>query len=161
MCKFNSLSTETRFLSDWHQSSTLDRWMFWADNNSNVKWYVCNANEPNFASVPYSPSLNTWYHLVGTYDGTNIELFVNGSSVGAAALTGDMNPGKGNIRIGKQSEAGGYFNGIIDETRISNIVRSAAYAKANDYNLRLNTLLSYGAIRGDTNTNTLFFTNNF
>lgn len=41
-----------------------------------------------------------------------------------------------------------YKKGVIDEARLSTVVRSDAWIKADDYNLRLNILLSVGAEQG-------------
>ena len=38
-----------------------------------------------------------------------------------------------------------YYSGEMDEVRMSNVVRSDAWIKADDYNLRLNSLLTIGA----------------
>lgn len=58
-------------------------------------------------------------------------------------------PAGGNFLIGANAEngvmqSGRFFNGTIDEVRISNIARSDAWIKADDYNLRLNTLITIG-----------------
>ena len=102
--------------------------------------------------------VNGWNCIIITYDGNVAMGYVNGVSE-ASFTAGAVNVQSSDVFIAKNDGSDNYFNGLIDETRISNIVRSAAYIKANDYNLRLNTLLSYGAIR--VNTNALFFASNF
>jgi parallel beta-helix repeat protein len=134
--KFGSLVSgidAPRFISDWHQSITSDRWIFSEYPTNSFGWYVTNYNESNVASVTFSPNLSTWYHLVGVYDGSAVKLYVNGSLVGSSPLSGNMNGGGSSIRIGEEAEAGGYFNGIMDEVRISNVARSAAWIST-EYN---------------------------
>jgi len=52
----------------------------------------------------------------------------------------------GNLMLGKFGDftIPYYYTGIIDEVRISNIARSDSWISADDYNLRLNTLISIG-----------------
>ncbi|SVE19954.1 uncharacterized protein METZ01_LOCUS472808, partial [marine metagenome] len=72
-------------------------------------------------------SANTWYHIVGTNDGSMSKIYVNGSLInstsqgGTAASTGDL-------KIGLQSHETGssrYWNGNIDEVAIWNDALSA------------------------------------
>ncbi len=62
-----------------------------------------------------------WHHLAGTYDGDTIEFFVDGVSqndrVVGTYLSNDRD-----IRIGSARNNGRFFNGRIDEVRISNTV---------------------------------------
>ncbi len=51
-----------------------------------------------------------------------------------------------------------FFNGLIDEIRVSNVARSAAWIKAS-YNSGNNSLVSYGSEEGIDNA--VFFSCNF
>jgi len=126
--KFNSLTADIRAISDWHGLASEDRWIFYENSATVIYWYVCNVNGVNTAYVAYTPTLNTWLHLVGTYNGSAIEFHVNGASVGTTALSGNLNAGSSNytVRIGKQATTGGYFDGLIDEVRIYNRALSQA-----------------------------------
>ncbi|MDY7001242.1 MAG: LamG domain-containing protein [Thermodesulfobacteriota bacterium] len=74
----------------------------------------------------WSPSLDTWYHIAVTRSGNDFRLFVDGTQLGSAQTitTAVENPSE-TLDIGRA--AGGtnyrYFNGYIDEVRISNIAR--------------------------------------
>ena len=79
----------------------------------------------------YTITLGTanFYHIVGTYDGANIILYVNGVSVGstAASLNGTTNwsPGGGYFSIGANRSANDgsvsqYASAVIDESGIWN-----------------------------------------
>ena len=59
---------------------------------------------------------NKWYYIVGTYDGNQRELFVNGTSYGTASST-DYSL-KDQIDIGARVGSGDYFNGSIDNVKI-------------------------------------------
>src|ERR1051325_3748321 len=67
-------------------------------------------------------SLNAWHHVAGVYDGTQMRVYLDGVLNGTAAAT--MAPGNNTtgFRIGKSSFLyyPNYFNGRIDEVRVSN-----------------------------------------
>lgn len=77
------------------------------------------------------------------------DLYMNGAS--PVQNTGDYplpdNLDRFSIGALKDSSPG-YHRGLISEVRLSNIARSAAWIKADDYNLRLNTLLTVGTEQG-------------
>jgi len=64
---------------------------------------------------------NQWYHLVGTFDGTTMRLYVNGIEESSSVHSGSINTNSLNLQIGKQFWYGStysYFDGLIDEVRI-------------------------------------------
>jgi hypothetical protein len=64
-----------------------------------------------------------WYHLVGTYDGTEIRLYVNGVLQASAPATGTMYDYGMSVRIGafnNISSSIDYTPGLIDEVAIHN-----------------------------------------
>ena len=70
--------------------------------------------------------LNTWSHLAGSYDGTTLRMYVNGTLVGSKALSGSLVTSTGALRIGGNSVWGEYFSGLVDEVRVYNRALSAA-----------------------------------
>jgi YD repeat-containing protein len=68
--------------------------------------------------------LGEWTHVVGTYDGTRMRLYINGVQVNSIAISGQINCHAEPLRIG--GEAGAYFQGQIDEVRVYNTALSAA-----------------------------------
>jgi len=70
-------------------------------------------------------SNNVWHHVVGTYDGSTMEVYVNGVLENSASHTGDIRA-VNFVRIGGHSWPTLYFNGLIDEVRIYNRALSSA-----------------------------------
>ena len=68
-------------------------------------------------------STNTWYHVVGTFDGTIARLYVNGLQENLAAVTG--NYAGTVVFIGANAVPNLYWDGLIDEAAIWNISLSA------------------------------------
>jgi hypothetical protein len=65
-------------------------------------------------------TLNTWHHLVGTFDGTTTRLYVNGVAVASGAVTAAYQPNNGNPIQIAQSEPGNnlYFPGQLEEAAV-------------------------------------------
>jgi chitodextrinase len=71
-------------------------------------------------------ALNTWSHLAGTYDGTTLRLYVNGTQVASTPRTGLIASSTNPLEIGGDSIFGQYFTGLIDEVRVYNVALSPA-----------------------------------
>jgi hypothetical protein len=95
-------------------------------------WYVYQSSgSPNtFAFITASGvwitsptiTLLNWYHLVGTYDGTNMRFYMNGAPVGTNSAAGYVansvnNSGVNPIALGNRGDSSGYgaFDGGLDE----------------------------------------------
>ena len=63
-------------------------------------------------------TLNGWFHLAGTYDGSTLRLYVNGSLINSKPLSGNLVSSTSPLRIGGNSVWGEYFSGLIDDVRI-------------------------------------------
>jgi hypothetical protein len=95
-----------------------------------------------------------WTHVAGTVDGTNIRVYVNGVSAAQTAFTGNVFfPSNlataGPFTIGRMDDNGSgeaqYFNGGIDEVRLSSVARSAEWIKLEYENQKLvNSLANIG-----------------
>ncbi|MHA2335107.1 MAG: DUF2341 domain-containing protein, partial [Candidatus Hodarchaeales archaeon] len=69
---------------------------------------------------------NSWYHVVTRFEGPNMHIFINGTDVatntGNDAITSYSTSFP--LRIGARATGGNWFEGKIDEVRVSNTLRS-------------------------------------
>jgi hypothetical protein len=75
---------------------------------------------------------NQWHHVVATYNGSLLALYMDGNLVNSTSASGNISNNLDALLIGafNKSSSNIYFNGTIDEVRISNIARSANWNKA-------------------------------
>jgi hypothetical protein len=103
-------------------------------NDGGTAYIIVNSNTATRSGV----TTGTWYHIVGVVSGTTRRVYINGvggTTGSGATWTLDANPiligsGENNVPGTDPTEE---FDGIIDEVRISNIVRSAAWIQT-EYN---------------------------
>ncbi|MFC1600632.1 LamG domain-containing protein, partial [Patescibacteria group bacterium] len=89
------------------------------------QFMVCESSTEYKVAANEVISTNEWTHIAGTYDGNDLKIYINGilkntNNIGPKTLNNDSS----SLRIGYDYD-GRYFNGSIDEVRISNIVRYA------------------------------------
>lgn len=76
----------------------------------------CSNADLNSGIVPVP---GQWYHVVGTYDGTTIKIFVNGSLANSAALSTTIGANTFPLAIGNNSQwTDRHWSGSIDEVKI-------------------------------------------
>ena len=122
-----------------YPTATLSNWK--AILQKEVDAYFLNANTGNnrigvggtFAGVccttlegPNPLPANQWTHVAGTYNGSTLRLYVNGTQVASQARTGNFQVTGTPLRIGGNTYGGEFFPGRIDEVRIYNRALSAA-----------------------------------
>lgn len=113
-------------------------------NGSHVTWALnigYNFGVRNVAAAFYNGawrragsgvlSLDTTYHVVGTWDGTNLRLYLNGQQESSAtpgstpSSTAGMSPTH-NVFLGRRWDSNARFPGIIDEVAVYSTSLSAA-----------------------------------
>lgn len=128
-----------RTISLWVKMNVMDagfNFLYHYGANGSGNGFYLNANNaihfplsPSNHSVSVSNVINTWYHYVVIYDGTNSKIYRNGALVNSAAKT--INTGVNStanlFRLGLTESGGtGYFNGAIDDLKIYNFALSDA-----------------------------------
>ena len=88
-------------------------------DGTKIHWAI---NDVGYNDAGYAVSTNAWHHIVGTYDGSNRRLYVDGVLRLTIAQSTTMN-NSGNLYIGAY---GSYqpFQGMIDEAGVWNRVLS-------------------------------------
>ncbi|MVN75178.1 T9SS type A sorting domain-containing protein [Hymenobacter sp. HMF4947] len=70
-----------------------------------------------------------WHYVVGTYDGSTLRLYVDGTLENSRAATGAVPTGTSPITLGARGNTL-YWNGLLDEVRIWSVARTAAQVQA-------------------------------
>ena len=117
--------------SSWSSGS----YILWQGSSGAVSWGVITTNTHTYVTGPAALTAGQWYYLVGVYNGSQITLYINGAQVGSASLTGNVMSTSDLCYIGRYTTP--YFNGTIDEVRISNMSRSVSWITT-EYNNELN-----------------------
>ena len=101
-------------------------WLQHSSDNSVFEFAVMNTSSSrSYVQSVTAPTTGVWYHVAGVYDGSFINLYVNGVLESRTAFTGTINNFQGNFNfnIGQWSYNGNAyrrFNGDIDEVTIWN-----------------------------------------
>ena len=103
-------------------------------------------------SATSSWSVNTWYHIVFTFDGTNVIFYINGAL--DVSYTNSSIPGTSvnNTNLGSVFDPAyfDFYSGILDELRISDIARTANWItteynnQSNPGNIGVAGFITYG-----------------
>ncbi len=92
-------------------------WVYNTDGSLSIGiWngYVCNV----------TPIVGVWNYIAGTYDGGFLKCYLNGRYI--SSTSGSLSLSSTALNVGKAGYSGqAYYSGLIDEIRISNVVRTA------------------------------------
>ena len=92
------------------------------DGNLQPRFYI-SSDGSNYPSAQSSINLNTgtWYHLAGTFDGSNLKIYVNGEEKGSYSYPASINSNNQPVLIGGDragGDNGRCFSGKIDEVKV-------------------------------------------
>ncbi|RLB76187.1 MAG: hypothetical protein DRH24_18300, partial [Deltaproteobacteria bacterium] len=97
--------------------------LHWKNTTHGFRFELNNGSVQSLYESSPSTTLNTWYHVVGVYDGNKMYLYVNGKLSNSMSVSGQIATNTEPLRIGKQfwwSTTYSFWNGTIDEVRIYN-----------------------------------------
>ncbi|MBN1806262.1 MAG: LamG domain-containing protein [Sedimentisphaerales bacterium] len=84
-----------------------------------IFWQFYN-NEGRDGCSPTSPAVEEWHHLAATYDGQVFKCYIDGEPAEEWAYAGTMPENTKSVTIGRRSNGGTEFQGILDEVAIYN-----------------------------------------
>jgi len=113
------------------QDTVNDNWLISISGGNAIFWEV-GATACTHTYISYSiPTINQWYYVVGTWTGdTSVggnKLYINGNFYGQSTAQCDNEGLLQPFRIGADKRTDRYFDGQIDEARISSSARSEQY----------------------------------
>jgi hypothetical protein len=100
------------------------------NSSAGIRFHVTSS------SINYDSSTvaDTWYHVVGTYDGTTARIYLNGEAVASGSRTAGSNSVP--FRVGASPRGANYNNGNIARASIYNRALTASEVKQNFNALR-------------------------
>ena len=140
--QYAASSTSLSSLSNW----TVEAWHYFTNTNSGslpcivTEQYPGSTSKINFSlgsdttgglqngfwdggwhtTSPYTLSTNTWNHIIGTYDGTTIKLFVNNTLAYSTAYTGTSTTSQAGIVLMRRWDNPEFWGGRLSVVRIYN-----------------------------------------
>ncbi len=113
-------------------SSWNDGWGLSAPVSTNLMRFWINSWNTNY--IQFEVPMKRWIHIIGTYDRSNIKLYMNGILIGTQAYSSAINHSNNGLLIGKSRDVDSYcFNGLIEEVKIYDRVLTQEEISA-DYN---------------------------
>jgi hypothetical protein len=131
--KIDAASGTTFIAGCWQGASKAQTWAIRVTSASKINWIIRMSNDGNKYVESSAITDGAWHHAVGTFTKNgNVELFIDGSSVGTSATGADLelqvtdsqsdNSGTVQTGIGIGTRApdnlGGYFNGHVNDVGI-------------------------------------------
>lgn len=99
--------------------TTKEFWLAFNTGQASFLLSTDGSNQNGFQQSSNTMSTNTWYLLTGTYDGTNVKLYINDSLIGTTPMTGNIYSGSSHLNIGNIGDYNvDFWSGNIDEVGI-------------------------------------------
>ncbi len=101
--KFNDLDIHQYFFGNWEGAGG----GFWIDSPSIGLDQYINGDGYKQVVVEYNFSLNTYYTVVGVYNGTEISIYIDGQNIGSNQISGNIKPSIPPILLGANPKPNG------------------------------------------------------
>jgi len=122
--------TDAVTMEAWVNPANFDSWVSFGEKGSGID-YGMFINPAAFVRMHYTAGgqLNTanniieaneWTHVVGTYDGRNVRIYINGEVQAETEATNQIPAGTGTYDIGATNKGRDWFTGMIDEVKLYN-----------------------------------------
>jgi len=97
-----------------------NRWKISIIPDKRIRWTIKTSDGIKDLDSELKVSTNTWYHVVGLYDGQNIEIFINGALNAHSAFTGKILTTTIDLMIGQVLPNVSQYNfkGVLDDIAI-------------------------------------------
>lgn len=102
-----------------------------------------------------------WYHIVGTYDGSELHIYINGASSGSSSVSGTIPYTNTPVNIGRYSSSypNADFNGYIDDVGIYNTAMSSGQINDLYYYSQTHFFITFDSISGNDALDNSFYHN--
>jgi len=106
-------------------SSWNDGWGLFHYTGANDIRFFINGYNANYVSA--NIPIGSWSHITGTFDGSLISIYTNGTLTATSTYSGSINTSSNILQIGSGDiVGGGFWNGKIDDVRIYNRALTAS-----------------------------------
>lgn len=99
--------------------------LVWLPSTQKISFSLDIGGWSDYVSTSTVP-VGQWSHVVGTYDSSNVRIYINGILDVEIPKTGSIATSTENLTFGKRTDLTEIFNGLIDEIKIYNRVLSAS-----------------------------------
>ena len=129
------------YSTGWHSLINRKQYPLVAEWDGTTFYFRINA-QTNAASLG-NWTADQWYYLALRYDGSTIKIYRNGKEAASANYSRTMTTSNNGYGLGTWDKTSEYFDGIVDEVRISNPTRSADWIYA-QYLSMTDDFITYG-----------------
>jgi len=101
------------------------QWWIFLQNNESIWWSIENVGNAQSPTGLYTA--NNWFHICGTYDGSTMVNYVNGTArTTTTGVSGNVNSGTAALNIGNRDNDDRHLDGDVGCARLYNRALSAA-----------------------------------
>ncbi|GEM_PF-2629931 len=108
-----------------------NKWILLAGQSLSFHVYSTTVQSQLLFNMPWAPTIGRWYHIAVSRSGNTFSLYVDGTVVSTDSRDIDIPNPTASLTLGN-AEGEFFFNGMLDEVRISNVARSPQ-----EFNLQL------------------------